>query len=280
MNFIRYALFPAVLLALSGCTAVKLGIPEEFSSQATELHVKGLNGFTIGQTLKFGEYGTSRIRHGWVLVRDQKDRVSELTTEDRILRLFKIDQSTRTTSADTKYQYSMYGNGMESKIYCLERKSSEEQDIRTPVRALGEVTATRNFQYSFSAAILPLVQDFDDPWQVVIYENYDAKKDTARRLFDLPFVEEQGYATNGKDTITIRTVRTKKVTTRKGRSVNMPVKMAAGFEFRIDDGVIGILDTYQNNVWIYNELDKETKFILASISSAMLLRKLNKEDEL
>jgi hypothetical protein len=38
--------------------------------------------------------------------------------------------------------------------------------------------------------------------------------------------------------------------------------------------VVGIIDTFDNNVWLYDELDGETKFILASISSAILLRKI------
>lgn len=59
----------------------------------------------------------------------------------------------------------------------------------------------------------------------------------------------------------------------------MPVKMPAGYELRIDDGVVGIIDTYDNNVWIYNEMDKKTKFILASVSSAILLRKLESTED-
>lgn len=89
-----------------------------------------------------------------------------------------------------------------------------------------------------------------------------SKKDTAKHLFDLPYIEEDGYATNGKETIAIRTIRTQKATTQKGRPVNMPVKMPAGYELRIDDGVVGIIDTYDNNVWIYNEMDKKPNLSL------------------
>ncbi|NEU06941.1 hypothetical protein GZH53_01335 [Flavihumibacter sp. R14] len=261
-------------LAFTACTTVKLGIPSEFSSQATELHVKGLNGFTVNQKLVFGEYETSKIKNGWVRTQEKNDRMSDVSTEDRLLKVFNIDNSNKTTSSDTKYQYSLYGGGLEAKIYSMERKSTEETDIRTQIKWLGDFSSTKNSRYSFSAAILPLIPNFDEPWQVVLYSNYEAKKDTAKRLFDLPYAEEDGYATNGKETITIRTIRTKNMTTTTGRSVNMPVKLPAGYELRIDDGVIGIIDTYDNNVWIYNELDKNTRFIIASISSSILLRKL------
>jgi len=269
-----YAILFIAGLGLSACTAVKLGIPEQFSDQATAMHVKGLNGFTINQKLTFGNYATSKIKNGWVRTQEKEDRVSEVSTTDRLSKVFNLDNTNKTATATTQYQYSIYGDALEAKIYCLERKSAEEQDIKTRIKWLGDVSSMRNYQYSFSAAILPLIPDYDEPWQVVLYHNYDAKKDTAKRIFDLPYVKEEGYATNGEEKITIRTIRTKKATTAKGRPVNMPVKMAAGYELRIDDGVVAIIDTYANDVWIYNDLDKRTKFMLASIASSILLRKV------
>ena len=269
-----FTLLMIPVLAFTACTAVKLGVPEAFSTQATQMHVKGLNGFTINQKLTFGDYATSKIKNGWIRTQERSDRASEVSTEDRLLKVFNIENNNKTTSSDTKYQYSLYGDGLEAKIYCLERKSAEELEIKPAFKLLGDISSTKNYQYSFSAAILPLVPGYDEPWQLVFYHNYDGKRDTARRLFDQPYVEEQGYATNGKETITIRTIRTKKATTQKGREVNMPVKLAAGYELRIDDGLVGIIDSYENNVWFYNDLDKETKFMLASISSAIMLRKL------
>lgn len=268
------------VLAFTACSTVKLGVPEQFSSQATEMHVKGLNGFTINQKLTFGDYTTSNIKNGWVRTQEKNDRVSDVSTEDRLLKVFNIDNINKTTTSTTKYQYSLYDiDGLEAQVFCIERKSAEEQDIKTQIKWLTDISSTKNYQYSFSAAILPLIPNYDEPWQVVLYNNYEAKKDTAKHLFDLPYVEEEGYATNGKETITIRTIRTQKATTQKGRSVNMLVKMPAGYELRIDDGVVGIIDTYDNNVWIYKDMDKETKFILASVSSAILLRKLESTED-
>ncbi|SKB30118.1 hypothetical protein [Daejeonella lutea] len=257
-----------------GCSTIKLGIPDQFKQQATEMHVKGLNGFTINQTLEFGNYNTSIIKNDWVFTREKTGHAWDLNAEGRILKMFNVDNLNKRTRSNTKYQYSLYGDGLESKIFCLEDKKLTESEIKTNNKWLGDFSQTRNYNYTFSAAILPLVQNFDDPWQVLLYNRYDAKRDTAKRFFDLPYIEEEGYAKNGDETITIRTIRTKNGTTAQGRDVNFPVKMPAGYELRIDDGVIGIIDTYDNNIWIYNDLDKETKLIVASISSAILLRKL------
>ncbi|MNS71540.1 hypothetical protein D3C72_1049130 [compost metagenome] len=280
MKIKLYTILLIPVLAFTACSTVKLGVPEQFSSQATEMHVKGLNGFTINQKLAFGDYTTSNIKNGWVRTQEKNDRVSDVSTEDRLLKVFNIDNINKTTTSTIKYQYSLYDvDGLEAQVFCIERKSAEEQDIKTQIKWLTDISSTKNYQYSFSAAILPLIPNYDEPWQVVLYNNYEAKKDTAKHLFDLPYIEEDGYATNGKETITIRTIRTQKATTQKGRPVNMPVKMPAGYELRIDDGVVGIIDTYDNNVWIYNEMDKKTKFILASVSSAILLRKLESTED-
>jgi hypothetical protein len=47
------------------------------------------------------------------------------------------------------------------------------------------------------------------------------------------------------------------------------------YELKIDGGVIGIIDVSKKNVWIYNDLDKDMKLIIASVSSAILMRKLD-----
>lgn len=274
MKFKIYTILLTPVFIFTACTTVKLGIPEQFARQATEMNVKGINGFTVNQTLTFGGYSTSKIKNDWVITREKSGPVWEFNTEKNLLKVFNLDNINKRTSSNTKYQYSLYGDGLESKIFCIESKDMAEREIKTHIKWLGDFSQTKSYKYSFSAAVLPLIDGYDEPWQVVLYTNYDATRDTAKRFLDLPYAEEEGYATNGDETIIIRTVRAKKMTTPKGRQVNMPVQMPAGYELRIDDGVVGIIDVYDNSVWIYNDLDKETRLILASISSAILLRRL------
>jgi len=113
-----------------------------------------------------------------------------------------------------------------------------------------------------------------EPWQLVVYNTYDRAKDTARRLFDMPYVEEEGYATNGNETITLKPVRVASMTAKNGRQAQFPVKILSGYELRIDDGVIAIIDSLSNKLYVYKELDEPTRLIVASISSALLLRQL------
>ena len=50
--------------------------------------------------------------------------------------------------------------------------------------------------------------------------------------------------------------------------------MLSGYELQWDGGVVAIIDILDNNVWIYNDLEPSEKFILSSISSAILLKRM------
>lgn len=263
-----------LLLTISSCTSIELSVPEQFSSQATKMHVKGVNGWQIGQRLNFGKYNTSKVKRGWNITSTRQDRNSGITTEERILKVFNIKKENTTSNQKTKYQYTLEDGNLAAEIFCLEKITKEELVVRSNIRWLGDTYQTKNYQYSFSAAILPMTREDDEPWQLVLYNNYDRSKDTARRLLDLPYVEEEGWVSNGKETITIRPIRVKNVTTKKGRQAQMPVKLLSGYELRIDDGVVAIIDTFDHNIWIYNDMDAPTKLVIASIGSALMLRKI------
>ena len=104
---------------------------------------------------------------------------------------------------------------------------------------------------------------------------YDIAKDTARKLFDKPYVEEEGYATNGKDNIAIRPLRIENVTTKSGKQTKvLGGKMLSGYELQWDGGVVAIIDILDNSLWIYNDLEPSEKFILSSIASAIMLKRI------
>lgn len=268
------ALLAIILTGSFSCTTIKLAVPEKFSSQSTSMHVRGLNGWMINQKLSFGNYQTSAIKRGWNVSSSQADRPSGVTTEDRLLKVFNVEKSNITVNQKNKYQFTVQDGNQVAEIFCLEKLTKEQLVVKTNNKWLGDTYQTNNYQYSFSAAILPLKVKDDAPWQLVLYNNYDKNKDTARRFFDLPHLEEEGYVTNGTETIQIKPLRIQQFTTKDGREAKFPVKMMSGYELRIDDGVVGIIDSFDNNVWMYNELDADTKLLLAAVSSALMLRKI------
>ena len=267
-------LLASLTTLLFSCTTIKLSVPQQFSAQATSMHVKGLNGWTLHQQLSFGNYQTSPVKRGWNISSGREDRPSSITTEDRLLKVFNIDKTNMTVNQKNKFQFTVSDGNQITEIFCLEKLTKEQLVIKSNNRWIGDTYDTKNYQYSFTAAILPQKIKEDAPWQLVLFNNYDQQKDTARRLFDLPYVEEQGYVTNGKETITIKPLRIQQFTTKDGREAKFPVKMLSGYELRIEDGVVGIIDSFDNNIWMYNDLDADTKLLLAAISSALMLRKI------
>jgi hypothetical protein len=269
-----YILIAGITLTTFSCTTIKLAVPAQFSSQATSMHVKGLNGWTLHQQLSFGSYNTSAVKRGWNTSSGKEDKTASITTEDRLLKVFNIDRSNITVNQKNKFQFTVADGNQVAEIYCLEKLTKEQLVTKSNNKWLGDTYDTKNYQYSFTAAILPLKVKDDAPWQLVLYNNYDEKKDTARHLFDMPYVEEEGYVTNGKETVTIKPLRVQQFTTKDGREAKFPVKMMSGYELRIEDGVVGIIDSFDNNIWMYNDLDADTKLLLAAVSSALMLRKI------
>lgn len=261
------------ILLTTACSTPKLAIPEQFSAVATKMHIKGLNGWMINQHLTFGNYQTSKVKRGWNTKTTREDRKTDVTSEQRIMRAFNIQNANTTSNQKQKYQFSIEDGNQVAEVFCSERMTTEEWQVFSNNRWLGDFAQTNNYQYSFSAAILPMKAN-EEPWQLVVYNNYDRKKDTARRFFDLPYVEEEGYATNGKERIDIKPLRLKNVTSKSGKERQFPVKILSGYELSIDGGVIGVIDAMGHHLWLYKELDEPTKLIVASICSALMLRKI------
>ena len=267
-------ILPLIVL-LSSCTAAKLSVPSSFSSQATKMHVKGVNGWKINQHLSFGNYKTSTIKRGWDFSNSVQYTKFNLKPEEMMLRVFDIDTDKRRENHRGKFSYTVEDGNLVAEIFATEKFSERELVYKNNTSLLNNITKTQRYEYAFSAAILPLTATNNEPWSLVLVNKYDAKNDTARRIFDRPYVEEEGYATNGKETIVIRPLRIEKVTTRGGKDTKVfGGKILSGYELKWDDGVVAIIDILDNNIWLANELDSHDKLILSSIASSIMLKKM------
>src|SRR5215218_7129612 len=264
-----------LLLALSSCTAAKLSVPANFSSQATKIPVKGLNGWMINQKLTFGSYQTSSIKRGWDFSSSLQYTKFGIRPEEALLKVLDIDTDKRNLAQRNKFHYTLENGSDITEIFATEKFQEKQLVYKSNNPYIGNASRTNRYEYSFTAGIVPLGQPAEQPWSLVLINKYDSKADTARRLFDRPYVEEEGYATNGKDNIAIRPLRIEKVTTASGKETKVfGGKMLSGYELQWDGGVVGIIDILDNNVWIYNDLEQKDKLILSSVSSAILLKRM------
>ena len=191
------------------------------------------------------------------------------------MKVFDVDTYKGTNTQRNKFQYTLEDGNLVAEIYATEKFKEKELVYKSNNPWLGNASQTKSYEYAFAAAIVPLAVKNDQPWSLVLINKYDQAKDTARKLFDRPYVEEEGYATNGKENIAIRPLRIENVTTASGKNTKVfGGKMLSGYELRWDDGVVAIIDILDNSIWLANNLEASDKLILSSISSAILLKRM------
>ncbi len=263
----------AVVL-LTSCTAAKVSVPEKFQQQSTRLSIKGLNGWKINEKLTFGPYQTSAIKRGWDFKGSLQYTKFSISPEEMLLKVFDINTEKSKLNQRNKFQFTIQEGDRIAEIYATEKFSEKQLLYKSNNPYIGDLSRTDRYEYAFTAAILPL-NEKKDPWSLVMVNRYDRSKDTARGLFDRPYVEEEGYATDGKENIAIRPLRLESVTTKSGRQTKLfGGKMLSGYELQWDGGVVAIIDILDNSVWMYNELEPSEKLILSSIASAILLKRM------
>lgn len=266
-------LFLIVLFA--SCTAAKVSVPDAFRQQATRMEVRGINGWQINQKIRFGEYESSVIRRGWDFQSSLQYTKFRVSPEEMLLKVFDIHTDKRNLKQRNKFQYSLSAGSIATEIYATEKFSEKQLVYKSNNPALGDASMSNSYEYAFTAAIVPLVSANEEPWSLVLINRYDRSKDTARRLFDRPYVEEEGYATNGKENIAIRPLRIENVITKNGRQTKVfGGKLLSGYELQWDGGVVAIIDILDNSIWLYKELEASEKLILSSIASAILLKRM------
>jgi hypothetical protein len=271
---INKILFVAVM-ALTSCTSAKLSIPSTFSSQSTKMDVKGLNGWMINQKLTFGPYATSNIKRGWDFSSSLQWTKFGMSPEEMLLKVFHIDTDKRNLNQRNKFRYTLEDGKNITEIYATEKFTEKQLVYKSNNPYIGNVSQTNRYEYAFTAAILPLTGSAKEPWSLVLINRYDRANDTARKLFDRPYVEEEGYATNGKETINVRPLRIDNVTTKSGKDTKVfGGKYLSGYELQWDGGVVGIIDILDNSVWLYNDMEASEKIILSSVASAILLKRM------
>lgn len=271
----NYKLLIGVVIFLYSCTAAKVSVPPQFASQATKMPVKGINGWQVNQRLSFGNYSTSVIKRGWDFSSSFQYTKFRVRPEEALLKVFDINTDNNTNTQRNKFQYTIQDGNLVAEIYATEKFKENQLVYKSNNPWIGNASKTNKYEYAFTAAIVPLTAKNDEPWSLVLVNKYDLANDTARKLFDRPYVEEEGYATNGKESIAVRPLRIEKMTTANGKQTKVfGGKMLSGYELQWDGGVVGIVDILDNSVWMANNLEPAEKLVVSSISSAILLKRM------
>jgi len=257
---------------LYSCKSFRLAIPTQFTEQATQMPVKGWNSY---KKLSFGNYSTSKVKRGIFATSNNRDNSFPLLARESLIQISDVAAHSVTERKRDRLQYTLTGGNQAVEVFATEGNINHYIQVNTPYRWLGDFSIGNHNRYSFSAVLVPVSQKDSRVWELAMYNEEHPPVDSLgrRALFRYPL--ERGIATNGVDTITIKQIRVTNTTTSKGKEAKIPFEVPGGYELRMDDGVVCIINKWNHEVWLYNDLDESTKLILSAIASSLMLRKIN-----
>lgn len=272
MFTIRYILLLATILLLVSCrTSIKLSIPTQFTEQAEKMEVKG----SRKKVMSFGSFTTSKIKRGMHLRYPGWGRGYFL--ENLALSSIGVQKNEVVSKEKAKFRYTLSDGARTATVFARESEitRSIRYQLTVPNKILNSYSRVQQYQYIFSADIALDTLSEGKLWGLIMSNVYDRKRDTVNSLFTIIKPEEQGFATNGLDTIFIRPLSISKTESPNGKTGRFPIELLAGYELRTSDGVAAILDNVDKNIWFYKELDAETKLVLGAIATALLARRVH-----
>jgi hypothetical protein len=263
-------------LVLSSCTAARLSVPPGFSSHATRMPVSGLNGWMINQKLSFAPYQTSKVKRGWDFSSSLQYTKFRMNPEELLAKVFlDVDTDKQKRYQHNRFQYVVQDGTLEAEVYATEKFKEDQLVYKSNNPFIGTVSKTNRYEYAFTAAVLPLNTADKEPWSVVLINKYDIEANRDRGLFSRPYVEEEGYATNGKENIAIRPIRSDKIAGKDGKETKvLGGKMLMGYELQWNNRPVVMIDILSNEIWMQQDVTTEARLILASVSSAILLKRM------
>ncbi len=268
-----FSIILAGIILLSSCTAIKVAVPEAFSSQATAMKVHGINGWKFNEQLSFGHYGTSTVKRGWDLTSGSRFTRFSLKPEDIVLSAFNIYSDKERYTDKNRFQYAIQDASLIAEVLAQERFSENQIVYKSNTEWLNGLTRTNRYEYAFSATIVPLNFNKGEVWSLTMLNEFDAKKDK-QKIFERPQTRDMGYVSNGKEKIEIKPLflsNRVKADGSEGKVLGGP--LLTGYELRWEDGGVAVLDIIDNEIWLANNLDPKEKLILSAVSSAIFLKR-------
>jgi len=273
-NIFMKTIFTAVtLLTLFSCVSVNMPMPNEFKDHATRMPVKGMQGWMINQKLSFANFQTTSVKRGWDFTSSVQHTKFNMRPEEYLLKVYNINTDKRRDNQRNKFQYAMQDGRLMTEVYATEKFHEEQLVYKSNNPWIGKVHNSQYYEYAFTAAIVPLNFKNNNPWSLVLISKSDRRR--YGRYHDR-YTEEEGYATNGRENIAISPLRSATIMSRDQEEIQVAGgKIFTGYELRIDNELVAVVDLLDSSVWMHNELRPENKIIVASVASALLLKRIH-----
>ena len=262
------------MVALLGCAGpMKLAIPETFRRQATVEHVSGAR----GNKMTAGKYTTSKIKRG--VHRSYPGWNRGFLLENLLLNQVGIQKNEIVRKEKARFRYLLSGSNYPVEIYGDEKeikKTLEYKLVNSKNDLFDSYSRLQNYNYVFSVIITGIPGEKDKPWELLMTNLYDRKKEQDKKIITILRPDDNGLATNGEDSIFIKPVSIRETESANGKKGKLPFKILSGYELSMPGGgVIAIIDLIARDIWYYNELDEKERLVVTAISTAIFARKVN-----
>ncbi len=261
-----------LFIIISCGNTLRLAVPEVFKQQAAMYHVNGAR----GNKMSFANFHTSKIKRGIHVSYPGWNRGFFL--ENLLLNMAGVQKNEIVRKEKAKFRYTLLDGKTEVEIYGEEKeikRTIEYKLLNNDKNIFNSYRRLQNYSYVFSAIIKNPHLENDNPWELVMTNVYDKKKENDQKLFKILRPDDNGMATNGIDTLYIKAVSLRDTESPNGKSGKLPVKMLSGYELSTTGGVVAIIDLIDRNIWFYNELDEGERLNISAISTALFARKVN-----
>jgi hypothetical protein len=230
-------LFAYLVAAIPACRTAEIPVADDLKFSATMHAVKGRQGLQVGQTLSFGDYRTSKISRGWT-------------------RSYSIPFVAHFSGAREKLSYEQYGPGGRSANIAVVSRFRE-----TEFSPIGDYFALSVKNKNTFAGGIEL-NGSKEAWEFIVH-NIDGKNNSLKN-------NTVGFVRSKVDLLQIEIVGIREL---EGTSKMMTMMDVYGYEFRLDNKIIGAVSTVNNGkVWIKDTIHPELKLVLASVSTGLMLR--------
>lgn len=272
-HLIRFSSLIFCMVVLFSCnkSVFKLSVPQAFKEQATPVHVNG----SRTKNISFANFSTSKIKRGMHVSYPGWGRGFFL--ENIVLNRFGLSKEEHVEKEKDRFRYTITDGKKAVQVFGKEQKitRSLEYKLLGGKGLLSSYERLQEYRYIFSALLSTDTASGSSTWELVTTNFYDRKKDTVNSLFTVIRPDDNGLATNGKDSIFIRPVSTQKAERPDGREGKLLFKVLVGYELSTPDGVVAIIDLVNKDLWFYNELEAHDKLIIAAIATALYARRVN-----
>lgn len=258
----------SALMFLSCSSVMRLDVPKAFSEQATMKHVSGAR----GNRMSLEGFSVSKIKRG--LQSGSKGGNNAFFLENLLLGQIGISKSQSTERQKAKFRFTLSDGSRKVNVFGKETEFTSNTKYRIPGGrgVFDNLSQTQEYSYIFSAILemdsLPGAKN----WELLMTNMYDRKSDTAKKLITIIRPDDNGLATNGKDTLFLKGLSINKTQSARGKELTWPGNFLGGYEISTSEGVVAIIDTFGRNIWFYNELDAAEKLTISAIATAIFAR--------